>query len=131
MEPALDETLPDPAVGPALVPLGLHRDDLQVIAVVDHALHDVDDHASQRIIITTVLRALQVSERVVVDVLSQDYARLVTVLRDAGQNRDIILIDGQIGPGVRLLMLASSVYILATDTWILLPLFVVALTTGL
>ena len=102
VEPAFHETLTDSAFVPALVPLGLHRDNLQVFAVLLHALNDVDDHASQLKITTSLLWAFQVGEREVVDVLGQDHARQVTVLTDAGQNRDIVLIDRQIGHGVRL-----------------------------
>ena len=109
VEPAFHETLTDSAFVPALVPLGLHRDNLQVIAVLLHALNDVDDHASQLKITTSLLWALQVGEREVVDVLGQDHARQVAVLSDAGQNRDIVLIDRQIGHGVRLVLAIAFV----------------------
>ena len=102
VEPAFDETFTDSAFVPALVPLGLYCDNLQVFAVFLHALDDVDDHASQLKITTGLLWTLQVGEREVVNVLGQDHARQVTVLTDAGQNRDIVLINRQIGHGVRL-----------------------------
>ena len=100
VKPAPGETFTDFVVAPALVPIGLHRDNFQVIAVVLHALNNVDDHTSQLKITTGLLWALQVSERVIVDVLGQDHFRFVTVLCDARQNRDIIFRDFQIRIGL-------------------------------
>ena len=84
---AVQEPLANLIVGPAVFPVGLHRDDVQ-FAELAHTIDHIDNHTRKLVVVPGLLRAIQSGKWRVVDILSQDNLRPGTVLGNARQGWD-------------------------------------------